>query len=272
MSALRSVLLIEAVAVLGVYFFITAPPPLESAAGEQRIPIRAAFELLNQENARVRALYAQDIVGAGQKSGLVFDEQWEERGHHSGPLPALFLRSVAEILEERNSPLRLFLTSDEPINRSNMVQGGHLDQFREMREKRAPIFSVARDVQLQTAMFPDVAAAPACVDCHNRHPSSPKRDWRLGDVMGSVTWTHPRESVSPAELAQMIGELRGAIGLAYDRYLKKISASPRPPRIGRRWPREGYYLPNREKFLAAAEQRTSAMTLSRLLSILQDPR
>ena len=25
---------------------------------------------------------------------------------------------------------------------------------------------------------------PACVSCHNSHPESPKRDWKVGDVRG----------------------------------------------------------------------------------------
>ena len=33
----------------------------------------------------------------------------------------------------------------------------------------------------------------ACVDCHNSHPESPKRDWKVGDVRGiqEVTITQP---------------------------------------------------------------------------------
>ena len=32
----------------------------------------------------------------------------------------------------------------------------------------------------------DKAAAQACVDCHNSHPKSPKRDFKLNDVMGGI--------------------------------------------------------------------------------------
>ena len=33
----------------------------------------------------------------------------------------------------------------------------------------------------------------ACVNCHNTHPESPKRDWKVGDVRGiqEVTITQP---------------------------------------------------------------------------------
>ena len=34
---------------------------------------------------------------------------------------------------------------------------------------------------------------PACVSCHNSHPESPKRDWKVGDVRGiqEVSITQP---------------------------------------------------------------------------------
>jgi diguanylate cyclase (GGDEF)-like protein len=31
----------------------------------------------------------------------------------------------------------------------------------------------------------------SCVDCHNRHSSSPKKDWRIGDVRGAIDITIP---------------------------------------------------------------------------------
>jgi hypothetical protein len=37
-----------------------------------------------------------------------------------------------------------------------------------------------------TAVYPDIAASPSCVTCHNQQPASPKKDYKLGDVMGGV--------------------------------------------------------------------------------------
>jgi hypothetical protein len=31
----------------------------------------------------------------------------------------------------------------------------------------------------------------ACVDCHNNHPNSPRRDFKLNDVMGAIVITFP---------------------------------------------------------------------------------
>jgi hypothetical protein len=43
------------------------------------------------------------------------------------------------------------------------------------------------------AIYPDLAVSPACIDCHNSHLLSPKRDFKLNDVMGGITITIPLE-------------------------------------------------------------------------------
>jgi hypothetical protein len=37
-----------------------------------------------------------------------------------------------------------------------------------------------------TAVYPDVAVNQSCVTCHNQHQDSPKKDFKLGEVMGGV--------------------------------------------------------------------------------------
>jgi hypothetical protein len=44
-----------------------------------------------------------------------------------------------------------------------------------------------------TAVYPEAATHSACVNCHNRNASSPKRDFRLGDVMGGLVVRVPME-------------------------------------------------------------------------------
>jgi len=36
-----------------------------------------------------------------------------------------------------------------------------------------------------------VAVTAACVECHNSHPSSPKSDFKVGDVMGGLVISFP---------------------------------------------------------------------------------
>ena len=44
-----------------------------------------------------------------------------------------------------------------------------------------------------TAVYADRATLPSCVECHNRHPRSPRRDFKLNDLMGALVVRVPLE-------------------------------------------------------------------------------
>jgi len=251
-----------------VYLFVTAPPPLPeaSAGGGKRLTAGEVLEICAAENAAVRELYAKEVVGAGQKVGLRFDENWEQLKIDAGPLPALFLREVSKSLAQGRVRLGLFLGSDNPVNKSNQFSGPQADALEEMRRDGEPRSFFMDDVKLYTAMFPDVAVAAACVDCHNQHPDSPKRDWKLGDLMGATTWTFPSNSVSVSEALELIAALRNGFRDAYAHYIEKTKTFSSRPEVGKKWPSQCYCLPTTETFMQAAELRISKPTLDRLLS------
>jgi hypothetical protein len=41
------------------------------------------------------------------------------------------------------------------------------------------------------AIYPDLAVTQACIGCHNAHPDSPKRDFKINDVMGAIVINIP---------------------------------------------------------------------------------
>lgn len=56
-----------------IYLFVEAPAPLpDNTLHGTPLPTATALTLVQAENATVRALYTQEIVGAGQKVGLAF--------------------------------------------------------------------------------------------------------------------------------------------------------------------------------------------------------
>ena len=254
--------------VLGIYLFVTAPPPLEAGEIDRRqIPIDTALEIINAENDVARALYAKEIVGAGKRVGFKFSEHWREADVIAGPLPALFLRETARHLEKLPVPLGLFLGSDQPINTANRFMGRQIKAFEEIRRTRKPASFYAPKLKRNIAMFPDVARVEPCVDCHNDHPDSPKDSWKLGDVMGAVTWSHPSAYLSERELLDAIHALRESIDFAYGRVVEELSQLDEPPQIGNCWPRNARCLPSREVFNREFGARASADTLRRLMEL-----
>jgi hypothetical protein len=265
-----SVIVILALIAGIVYLFVEAPPPLSDTQIQGRtIPVNLMLEIVNNENRLVRELYTKEIVTQGQKVGLVFDENWRDQGLDAGPLPALFLRATASSLEKDPVRLALFLGSDYPINTANRFSGQQVEIFNQLKKTMKPQFFYQDDTELYTAMFPDLAVAPGCVTCHNEHVQTPKKDWKLNDIMGATTWTYPSESVTYEELLQVLAALRKGFRETYEEYLTKVGTFAKKPKLGEKWPRDGYFLPSADEFLLEIEKRSSSQTLGKLLTTVQ---
>jgi hypothetical protein len=260
-----------ALAVAGVYLFATRPAPLADGQSTGRtVPIEKVFRVLAAENDTARALWTAEIVGAGTKAGLKFHEKWRDADMMAGPLPALFLREAATAVQKTRIPLGLFLGSDFPLAQSNLFSGAQAEHFKRMRVTGEPEFFHAADIGRYTAMFADLAVAPGCVSCHNEHPQTPKNDWKLKDIMGATTWSYPKDKVTLEEMVQIVGALRSGLVAAYEAYLAKVATFEKPPEIGERWPRDGYYLPSKEVFIREFERRASSGTVDKFLHALDE--
>lgn len=256
--------------VLGIYLFVSAPEPLPERAslarpGEKRLAIERVFDAINVVNHEARRIYTARIVGPGQKSGLAFNENWQQAHEQAGPLPALFLRLVSSELTKKPEMLGLFLGSDQPINSSNLFSGEQMTRFRQMKIDGVPQSFVTAEGQ-QVAMYPDVASAQLCVSCHNDHDTSPKRDWKLDEIMGATTWIYPASEVSVHEANALIANVYAAVESAWRIYLLKTTKFSAPPPVGAYWPEAGMRaLPDAATFMAEVYQ-ASAPEVMRILN------
>lgn len=255
------------VMVICVYLFVSAPVPLvvDQDIGA-KIPIENVLAILNEENRVARELYTREIVLAGKKSGIKFDEHWDDKDVFAGPLPAQFLRQTAMILEKSKVPLGLYLGSDFPINKVNLFEGKQADYFKMIKKTLEPQFFYVEDIGRYTFMAADIAISKACVTCHNKHKDTPKTDWKLNSVMGATTWTYPEKQVSYEQFVKILREVRSGFKKSYVQYLTAVQTFPSAPMIGKRWPRNGYYLPDANIFSDELERRASRKTLATLIA------
>lgn len=245
----------------------TLPEEGNQGKSAKQFSVEEAFAMVAKENDVARTLYTKAIVGAGTKQGLKFDEDWEKDEMMAGPLPALFLRGISADIQKGTVPLGLYLGSDFPVRKSNKFAGEQDDLFQEMRNDTLPKYFYDSESTVHTAMFPDFAAAAACVTCHNDHPETMKSDWKLGDIMGATTWTYPKDSLSFDEVRGMIMAYRLGAVSTYNKYLDKTKSFSEVPDVGDKWPADGYYLPSAEVFIDSIASLTSAETLSSLLKM-----
>lgn len=250
------------------YLFFSAPEPLAGVGADQNtFSTEEALALLAYENDVTRTLYTKAIVGAGKARGWTFSEDWADSDVVAGPLPALFLRGIAEELQSGSVPLGLYLGSDFPIESSNQFQGRQAEIFAKMRKRLEPEYFLDQVTHETIGMFPDFATAPACVTCHNEHESTSKTDWELGDLMGATTWSYPGDSVTTDEVVSMLHAYRQGVAKVWSRYLLEIEemdASMRPE-IGEVWPSQGAYIPSGQAFQDSVAELASPHLLASIL-------
>ena len=143
-----------------------------------------------------RTVYTTHVVNRMKEKGIVSAaEHWEQK--NALPLPAQFLQRAGRLVAERGSGIRYRLISLWPIYRRNAPA----TEFEREGLKavaanpETPHRGIVRSGKKQyfQAIYPDRAVAKACVDCHNTHPLSPKRDFALDNVMGGIVITIPLE-------------------------------------------------------------------------------
>ncbi len=166
------------------------------------ISARLAADMVHAALAADREAYTKEVVqrltiqqkvqvvppGGGSAVPLEAREDWRSE-HAKLPLPAQMFRMGAEKVLSANTGFSYVLLSPWPVNQQNRartdVEKRGLDQVAKSGEVLYDS-EVLDGQRYFVAIYPDKAVAEACVSCHNEHPDSPRRDFKIGDVMGGV--------------------------------------------------------------------------------------
>lgn len=137
-----------------------------------------------------RTVYTKKVVNRLVKEDKVIkaSEHWQDE--KALPLPAQMFRFGAELVAEKGAPFSYSLLSLWPINKQNAPKtDAEKEGLQYIADNPGQNFYKEEElggVKYYTAIYPDPAVAPACVDCHNDHKDTPKSDFKIGDIMGGV--------------------------------------------------------------------------------------
>jgi serine/threonine protein kinase len=159
---------------------------LESAAQES--------EILDAVNK----LYSDDVVERAKVKGVPATHDYVTR-EGAIPLPATLTIQLGRRLSERNeSGVQVRLYSDHPFK--SRKDGGPQDDF-----ERDALARAREQPQRPYYRFEEFQGRPAlryataqrmektCVQCHNTHDDSTKKDWKEGEVVGVLEVIRPLE-------------------------------------------------------------------------------
>jgi len=145
-----------------------------------------------------RIVYAEKIVNRLMNEEEVIDanEHWKQE--QALLLPAQFFREGADIVREKSrSGVSYSLLSLWPVNAKNNaksdVEKAGLKFISDNPGKNFYGDEVVAGKRYFTAIYPDIASSGACVTCHNNHKDSPKKDFKLNQIMGGMLIRIPTE-------------------------------------------------------------------------------
>ena len=143
-----------------------------------------------------REVYAREVVQqlAEVKTASI-SEAWRTNG--SPPLPPHLLRLASESVQQKGAEFHYVVRSLWPINLKNAPETATektgLQYVLDHPDSNYYAEESLGGRRYFTAVYPDRAIVPACVECHNHHPNSPKRDFELGNIMGGMVVRVPLE-------------------------------------------------------------------------------
>ena len=167
----------------------------EKGSGTPRgIPPEIVADYVHAVIEADRTFYTVHVVERLQSKGtLVASENW--RAANTLPLPAQFLMESSDLAAKTGTKVRYRLIGLWPINKQN----GPASEFEHNGLEAVQVdpgrtytgIIASGKEQLFVAVYADRAVTQACIGCHNAHPNSPKRDFKLNDVMGGIVITIP---------------------------------------------------------------------------------
>jgi len=141
-----------------------------------------------------RTIYSTHVVDRMlEKNKVAIAEDWKQQD--GLPLPAQFLLYAGRLAAEKGGGVRVRLASQWPIYERNapvtdFEREGLLAVTVDPNEPYGSVLRSGRRT-IYKAIYADKAVSESCVNCHNSHPLSPKKDYKLGDVMGGIIITFP---------------------------------------------------------------------------------
>jgi Protein of unknown function (DUF3365) len=177
---------------------LLAPWLLSAASKEQdssrSIPAERVADYVHSVIQADRTIYTTEVVERMQMRGIVTaSENWRETWRL--PLPAQFLIEAGRLVAEQPNGIRYRLISNWAINKKNrpITEFERTGLTEILSNPDFPYKGVRTEdgIRYFNALYPDKAVSQTCIGCHNAHPDSPKRDFKMRDIMGGLLLSIP---------------------------------------------------------------------------------
>lgn len=145
---------------------------------------------------QARVSYSKNVVGALRAHPDISVLAQYQTNKYEIPNPATFAIELGEVISAPEKGLILHTFSNYPFD-SRQHNRGPQDNFQKAAlENLTATNSVFERIEMLNEMTvfrraEAIFMQESCVDCHNSHPDSPKKDWRVGDIRGAIDISIP---------------------------------------------------------------------------------
>jgi hypothetical protein len=174
---------------------MAATVAISAEVTDATVSVKAMADALHLVMDSDRTVYTQKIVNRLVKKDKVITASEHFEDDKALALPAQMFRFGSEMAMKRAETMddvnfSYTLQSLWPINKQNApktdAEKAGLKFVAENKGENYYTTEKLGGVNYFTAVYADTAVAPVCVSCHNGHPDTPKKDFKIGDVMGGV--------------------------------------------------------------------------------------
>jgi class 3 adenylate cyclase len=152
----------------------------------------------------VQSMYSSNVVARLNYLGITPRLDYQ---NHEGaiPFPATFSIELSKAMTNPETGIINRLYSDYPF--ASRKDGGPKDEYESLawaslryaQDRTKPFIRLEKvNNRMSMRYGKSLVMKQSCVDCHNTHPDSTKKDWKVGDVRGV------REVIVPVEATRQI--------------------------------------------------------------------
>jgi diguanylate cyclase (GGDEF)-like protein len=180
---------------------------------------RGSLEVAEQIKI-TRGYYTKFVVAKALESGALVPSFMHRNDPKAIPLPATFVKDISELLKEKDTSLSLVSPYPWPHRADRKMDDFESTAWQAFQRDPAAVFSrqEVRDGQriLRVAVA-DRMTGQTCVNCHNSHEQSSRKDWKVGDVRAVMQVTkvvEPYLAASDKRSRMIVWTVAGVAALA----------------------------------------------------------
>lgn len=198
MQALHERIVIVLSVLFGICLLIMLAHILHLKSQLVKVGAIASADVYLRALTELRSLYSSEVLERVARTGVVPSRD-DQHTEGTLPLPVTLSRELGKRMSEMRAGEETRLFSEYPFPWRGM-EGGPRDAFEREALKYLVNHPEQRFIRFEKTQEGTVlryATAEVmrdeCVNCHNSHPESPKRDWKPGDVRGILEIIYPME-------------------------------------------------------------------------------